>query len=51
LPWGIRALDEAAEKCFRVAGVEPLPVSSTPYLANAMMQRSAGLRCFCGAMP
>jgi len=51
LPWGIRALDETAEKCFRQADVEPIPVSSTPYLANAMMGRFAGLRCFCGAMP
>jgi hypothetical protein len=51
LPWGMRALDEAAEKCFRQADLEPIPIASTPYLANAMMGRFAGLRCFCGAMP
>ncbi len=51
LPWGIRTLDEAAEKCFRLADIEPVAVASTPYLANAMVQRAAGLRCFCGAMP
>ena len=26
-------------------------LARTPHLANAMMQRAAGLRCFCGAMP
>jgi hypothetical protein len=51
LPWGIRALDEAAEERFHESGVGPVPISSTPYLANAMMGRFAGLRCFCGPMP
>ncbi len=51
LPWGIPALDAAAERCFRAAGVLPVRLARTPHLANAMIQRAAGLRCFCGAMP
>jgi hypothetical protein len=51
LPWGIPPLDAAAERAFRAAGTRPVRVSRTPELANAMMQRAAGLRCFCGAMP
>jgi hypothetical protein len=51
LPWGIPALDAEAERCVRAAGVRPVRVARTAYLATAMMQRAAGLRCFCGAMP
>jgi hypothetical protein len=51
LPWGIRALDAAAARCFRAAGGRPVRVATTPELARAMMQRAAGLRCFCGTMP
>ena len=51
LPWGIGALDAAAERCFREAGVVPIRLARTPELASAMMRRAAGLRCFCGAMP
>jgi hypothetical protein len=51
LPWGIPALDAEAERAFRDAGCRPVRVSRTAYLAHAMMQRAAGLRCFCGAMP
>ena len=49
-PWGIPVLDEAAAQAFRRAGVRPVPVSRTPYLAAAMMDRAAGLRCFCGTL-
>ncbi len=51
LPWGIPALDAAAEQCFRAAGARPVRVTGAPDLARAMMQRAAGLRCFCGTMP
>jgi hypothetical protein len=51
LPWGIPPPDAAAGRSFRAAGARPVRVSRTPGLANAMMQRAAGLRCFCGAMP
>ena len=49
LPWGVRALDRAAEKRFRKAGVVPVCVSSPP-VANALMLLSGGLRCFCGPL-
>ena len=51
LPWGIPPLDAAAARAFRAAGVAPVALARTPHLAGAMMQRAAGLRCFCGAMP
>ena len=49
-PWGIPRLDAAAAQAFRRAGVRPVPVSRTAYLAAAMMDRAAGLRCFCGTL-
>ena len=49
--WGIPALDAVAERAIAAAGVVPVPVARSPQLANAMMRRAAGLRCFCGAMP
>ena len=51
LPWGVRALDAEAERAIRAAGVRPVRMARTAYLATAMMERAAGLRCFCGAMP
>jgi hypothetical protein len=51
LPWGIRALDRAAEARFRAAGVTPVAVSSDPAVAHALMRYSAGLHCFCGSLP
>ena len=51
LPWGIPALDAEAARRLRAAGVRPVRVASTAVLATAMMDRAAGLRCFCGAMP
>lgn len=51
LPWGVPSLDQAAARSMRAADVRPIRVSITPYLARAMMQRAAGLRCFCGTMP
>lgn len=50
LPWGIAPLDAAAAQAFRQAQVRPVSVSRTPYLASAMMDRAAGLRCFCGTL-
>ncbi len=50
LPWGIRALDQRAEACFRAAGVAPVRVSDDPALANTLTQMAAGLRCFCGPL-
>jgi hypothetical protein len=49
--WGIPALDAAAERAVATAGAVPVAVARSPQLANAMMRRAAGLRCFCGAMP
>jgi hypothetical protein len=49
LPWGIPALDDAAEGRFRAAGVEPVRVG-TPAVANALMQLQGGLHCFCGKL-
>jgi hypothetical protein len=51
LPWGIRALDRAAEARFRAAGVTPVTVSADPTVAHALMRCSAGLHCFCGLLP
>jgi hypothetical protein len=51
LPWGIRALDRAAESRLRTAGVRPVAVSADPTVAHALMRFSAGLHCFCGLMP
>jgi hypothetical protein len=50
-PWGVPRLDAAAERAFRSAGVRPVPVTRSGYLAAAMMDQSAGLRCFCGTFP
>jgi hypothetical protein len=49
--WGIPALDAVTERAIATAGAVPVPVARSPQLANAMMRRAAGLRCFCGAMP
>ena len=49
-PWGIPSLDAAAAQAYRQAGVLPVAVSRTPYLASAMMDGAAGLRCFCGSL-
>jgi hypothetical protein len=51
LPWGIGTLDRAAEECYRAAGVTAVRVSSDPLIADALMQLSAGLHCFCGPLP
>ena len=51
LPWDIPALDEIAERGYADAGVKRVRVARTAYLATAMMERAAGLRCFCGVMP
>jgi hypothetical protein len=51
VPWGVAALDAAAQHAMRTAGLQPIALSPAPALARAMMERSAGLRCFCGAMP
>lgn len=51
LPWGLPALDAAAGRSLRAAGVRPVRISRTAALAAAMMERAAGLRCFCGVMP
>jgi hypothetical protein len=49
-PWKVPMLDAAAIRVFRSAGVRPVPISRTAYLASAMMDRAAGLRCFCGTL-
>jgi hypothetical protein len=51
LPTGVAALDAAAHEAYRQAGVNPVRIGRTAYLASAMMDLGAGLRCFCGAMP
>lgn len=51
LPWNIPSIDEAAELAFKRAGARAIRVARTSYLATAAMERAAGLRCFCGAMP
>jgi len=50
-PWGVPRLDAAAERAFRSAGVRPVRVTRSGYLAAAMMDQAAGLRCFCGTFP
>ena len=50
LPWGIRALDRAAETRLRRAGVDPVPVSTDPVVADSLMRFSAGLHCLCGPL-
>lgn len=51
LPWDIPALDAIAERGYADAGVKTVRVARTAYLATEMMERAAGLRCFCGVMP
>ncbi len=48
--WGIPALDAAAVKAYGQAGATPIRIGRAA-LAPAMMERAAGLRCYCGAMP
>jgi hypothetical protein len=50
LPFGIDALDRAAEARFRAAGCEPVAVSRNPRLANELMRQNGGLRCACGSI-
>jgi hypothetical protein len=49
-PWEIPRLDAAAARALRSARVRPVRISRTAYLASAMMERAAGLRCFCGTL-
>jgi hypothetical protein len=51
LPWDIPVLDALAERGYAEAGVKTVRVTRTAYLATQMMERAAGLRCFCGVMP
>ncbi len=51
LPWGIAALDALAERQYRRAGIEPVPLSGFGPLAHGMMELAAGLHCFVGALP
>ena len=51
LPTGVSVLDAAALHAYKAAGIRPVRIARTAYLASAMMERAAGLRCFCGAMP
>lgn len=51
LPWGVPALDAAAERAMRRAGVVPVGLTSSAPLARGMMRLSAGLHCFCGPLP
>lgn len=48
LPWGIHALDGAADEQFRAAGVMPIRVARSGDLANEFMQLRGGLHCLCG---
>ena len=50
VPWGVPAIDSLAERAMRSTGARPIAISRAPGLARAMMERGAGLRCFCGAM-
>ncbi len=50
LPYGIPALDDAAEGRYRAAGVEPVRISRSPQLANRLMNLFGGLHCFCGTL-
>ena len=51
MPWGIPAIDRAAARQMRAAGVTPVAVSTFAPLAHGMMELAAGLRCFCGSLP
>lgn len=51
LPWGIPALDAAAEAAYRRAGVESVRLGRDPRLAHALMSYSGGLRCATGGLP
>ncbi len=51
LPCGVPALDAAAERSMRRAGVLPVRVTSFAPLARGMMRLAAGLHCFCGPLP
>jgi hypothetical protein len=46
---GIRSLDADAHSRIRLAGVEPVPVS-TPDIASALMLLHGGLHCCCGSL-
>jgi len=51
MPCGVPALDSAAERCMRHAGVLPVRLTSFAPLARGMMRLAAGLHCFCGPLP
>jgi hypothetical protein len=51
LPTGVDALDAAARRAYEEAGVQPVAIGGPSRLAAATIERAAGLRCFCGAMP
>ena len=50
LPWGIRGLDDAAHARLASAGVQPIRVSESGALANALMLGWGGLHCVCGPL-
>lgn len=50
LALGLRELDCAAVQCLRAAGVKPVRVSRSPFVANRLMTLRGGLRCFCGSV-
>lgn len=51
LPWGIPALDDAAEATFRRAGMVSVRLGRDARLAHALMSYSGGLRCATGGLP
>jgi hypothetical protein len=51
LPWGVPALDAAAEVAMRRADVLPVRLTTFAPLTRGMMRLSAGLHCFCGPLP
>jgi hypothetical protein len=51
LPCGVPALDAAAERAIRRAGVLPVQLTSFAPLAGGMMRLAAGAHCFCGPLP
>jgi hypothetical protein len=51
LPCGVAALDAAAERAMRRAGVLPVRITSFAPLARGMMRLTAGVHCFCGPLP
>ena len=51
VPWGVPALDAAAERAMKRAGVLPVALTTSAPLARGMMRLSAGLHCFCGPLP